>query len=561
MQEPSPGAILTHEDPRHAPTPLACSIAARADAAARCARPSPIPIFTDQVLPILEENCTSCHRGAKPKAHLDLTDRKKLLEGAAFGIVVLPGKASQSPLVKVLAASSKPHMPPKKQLSDADIATITKWIDGLDAADAGGPQHHRQGPRSLGVSDGGEGRAAGRQERKRGFATRSIASSWRSWKRKGLSPAPPADKARADPPRLLRPDRPAADARGGRGVRGRRRRRTPTRSWSTGCSRRRSTARSGAGTGSTWSATPRPTATSATAPSRTPGATATTSSARFNDDKPYDQFVREQLAGDELDPATTDAIIATGYYRLGLWDDEPADPRAGPLRRDWTTSSPRPARSFLGLTVGCARCHDHKIDPIPQKDYYRFVAFFHGVQRYGAAARRRSGTIGTRRGAASASRQEIAALPEAGGRADQGDDRDRGEGQAAPARRRDATTSSTRPNRLNIVRKHVPKRPERSGLADVSAAASGSVTNWQRRRPTGLAQALCVTESGPTPPRDLRAACAATRTSQGRQGRAGLPGGARACPTPTMPDAGRRRQDDGPAPRAGRLDRRRRTTR
>jgi hypothetical protein len=102
----------------------------------------------------------------------------------------------------------------------------------------------------------------------------------------------------------------------------------------------------------------------------------------FNDDKPYDQFVKEQLAGDELDEATHDSILATGYYRLGIWDDEPADPvqaRADELDDLIATTS----QAFLGLTVGCARCHDHKIDPIPQVDYYGLAAFFADVTSYG----------------------------------------------------------------------------------------------------------------------------------------------------------------------------------
>jgi mono/diheme cytochrome c family protein len=102
----------------------------------------------------------------------------------------------------------------------------------------------------------------------------------------------------------------------------------------------------------------------------------------FNDDKPYDQFLREQLAGDELDEVTKDSIIATGYYRLGIWDDEPADPvqaRYDEFDDLISTTS----QAMLGLTVGCARCHDHKIDPIPQSDYYGLLAFFADVTPYG----------------------------------------------------------------------------------------------------------------------------------------------------------------------------------
>ncbi|MGD9636878.1 MAG: PSD1 and planctomycete cytochrome C domain-containing protein [Pirellulales bacterium] len=102
----------------------------------------------------------------------------------------------------------------------------------------------------------------------------------------------------------------------------------------------------------------------------------------FNDDKSYDQFLREQLAGDELDTVTNDSIIATGYYRLGIWDDEAADPLLAKYDA-WDDIVSTTGQAMLGLTFGCARCHDHKIDPIPQADYYALVAFFADVTPYG----------------------------------------------------------------------------------------------------------------------------------------------------------------------------------
>jgi hypothetical protein len=102
----------------------------------------------------------------------------------------------------------------------------------------------------------------------------------------------------------------------------------------------------------------------------------------FNDDKPYDQFVIEQVAGDELPEPTRDAFIATGYYRLGVWDDEPADREQ--FRYDWLDDIvATTGQVFLGLTVNCARCHDHKIDPIPQRDYASLLAFFENITPMG----------------------------------------------------------------------------------------------------------------------------------------------------------------------------------
>jgi hypothetical protein len=101
----------------------------------------------------------------------------------------------------------------------------------------------------------------------------------------------------------------------------------------------------------------------------------------FNEDKPYDQFLREQLAGDELEEVTDETITATGYYRLGIWDDEPADPLQSRFD-EFDDIVSTTSQVMLGLTMGCARCHDHKIDPILQTDYYGLLAFLADVTPY-----------------------------------------------------------------------------------------------------------------------------------------------------------------------------------
>ena len=101
----------------------------------------------------------------------------------------------------------------------------------------------------------------------------------------------------------------------------------------------------------------------------------------FNDDMPYDRFIMEQLAGDELPDRDYSSLLATGYYRLGMWDDEVPD-LAQAIADDMDGIVDVTARTFLGIGLGCARCHDHKGDPIPQADYYRFAAFFAGVKPY-----------------------------------------------------------------------------------------------------------------------------------------------------------------------------------
>jgi len=108
----------------------------------------------------------------------------------------------------------------------------------------------------------------------------------------------------------------------------------------------------------------------------------------FNADKPFDQFIREQLAGDELfdgpptTPAEQDCLIATGYLRLGPHDNaaklfDEQDRSRAELLADVTETT---GAAFLGLTLSCCRCHDHKHDPLSQADHYRFRAFFAATQ-------------------------------------------------------------------------------------------------------------------------------------------------------------------------------------
>src|ERR671937_506551 len=95
---------------------------------------------------------------------------------------------------------------------------------------------------------------------------------------------------------------------------------------------------------------------------------------------PLRRLILEQLAGDELPDADADSLIATGYYRLGPWDDEPADPKEDRFDQldDMVNTT---SQVFLGLTLGCARCHNHKFEPLTALDYYRMVAVFNGLQR------------------------------------------------------------------------------------------------------------------------------------------------------------------------------------
>jgi len=105
----------------------------------------------------------------------------------------------------------------------------------------------------------------------------------------------------------------------------------------------------------------------------------------FNEDKPYTQFMREQIAGDVIEPVTTDGIIATSLLVCGPWD-QAGNAQSNAVQRAITREDELEdmigvvGQSFLGLTINCARCHAHKFDPIPHEDYYRIKSVFEGVK-------------------------------------------------------------------------------------------------------------------------------------------------------------------------------------
>jgi len=101
----------------------------------------------------------------------------------------------------------------------------------------------------------------------------------------------------------------------------------------------------------------------------------------FNQDRPYDRFIKEQIAGDELYPNDPAAKVATGFNRL--WPDESNLANPILMRQEILDDITDTVSSvFMGLTYGCAKCHDHKFDPILQKDYYKLQAFFAGTTNH-----------------------------------------------------------------------------------------------------------------------------------------------------------------------------------
>jgi mono/diheme cytochrome c family protein len=221
----------------------------------------------------------------------------------------------------------------------------------------------------------------------------------------------------------------------------------------------------------------------------------------FNEDKPYDQFIREQLAGDEMDERTDAQVIATGFYRLGPWDDEPADERQSHYDEldDILTTT---CQTFLGLTVNCARCHDHKLDPMPQADYYRLLSFFAGVTRYGGPDRGRDlrfsqvalaswDQVATNQAEVNEFEKELRKLNENIGHVE-GKFRSK-----LPGGERDDFAHDQ--HRVALVEKHIPDLFTQADFDDY-VELRRLRDELQKQAPNALPKALAVTEVGKTPP-------------------------------------------------------------
>ena len=101
----------------------------------------------------------------------------------------------------------------------------------------------------------------------------------------------------------------------------------------------------------------------------------------YNTDMPFDTFIVQQLAGDEIENRSFDSMVATGFLHLGVRDDEPTNPERA-IYDDLDGMLDVTCRATLAISMGCARCHDHKKDPLPQRDYYRMLSVFRGLKPY-----------------------------------------------------------------------------------------------------------------------------------------------------------------------------------
>ena len=102
----------------------------------------------------------------------------------------------------------------------------------------------------------------------------------------------------------------------------------------------------------------------------------------FNADKPFNEFVRQQIAGDEMDDSNTENLIATGFLRMGPWE-QTAMSVFRVTRQQWLDDvTDSVGQTFLAHPLQCCKCHDHKFDPLPTRDYYSMMAVFFGNAIY-----------------------------------------------------------------------------------------------------------------------------------------------------------------------------------
>jgi hypothetical protein len=353
--------------------------------------PQAVQFFESKVRPVLATHCFKCHGDVKkPKGGLRLDSLEAMLAGGDQGPALAPGKPGQSLLVKAITYDDQElKMPPSKKLTREQIADLTEWVKmgaPWPGADKTGVVAHKT---DNAISDKDRAHWSF-QPVKRPAVPKVKNTKWvhnpidafilAGLEAKGLEPNPPATRQELVrrvyydltglPPTIAEVEAFLADESPG--------------AYERLIDKLLASPHYGEKWARHWLDLVRFAETNSyERDNPKPNAWRFRDYVirSFNEDKPFDRFVREQLAGDELAPSDPDALIATGYYRLGIWDDEPSDPlqaRYDGLDDIVATTG----QVFLGLTLDCARCHNHKIDPIPQKDYYRLLAFFHNIKHY-----------------------------------------------------------------------------------------------------------------------------------------------------------------------------------
>jgi mono/diheme cytochrome c family protein len=342
-------------------------------------------------LRVLNANCSACHGAAAQMSGLDLHTREAALKGGSRGAAIVPGKAAESLLYQAVLRKGPLQMPPgKKGLSDADVEAIKTWIDqgakwpvsNVAAANAEPSWWSFKKIRRPAVPAGGaanpvdafvNAKLAEMKLKPAGAADRRTLIRRATVDLHGLPPSPQEIDAFVNDP--------APDA------------------YEKLIDRLLASPRYGERWGRHWLDVVRYADTGGFETDvYFPNAWRYRDYVirAFNDDKPYDRFVQEQVAGDELFPGdldleghfnipepklrTLDAKIATGMYTIGPAYHEAAL-FGGQVRYEWLTDVvDTTGEAFLGLTLGCSRCHNHKFDPLTQRDYHSMMAIFAGSE-------------------------------------------------------------------------------------------------------------------------------------------------------------------------------------
>ena len=337
--------------------------------------------FEKKIRPLLVERCYSCHSRAanKSKGGLRLDSREAILKGGDSGPAAVPGDPEKSPLLRAVRYTDEFKMPPKGKLPDASIADLAAWIRGGLAWPAGEAEatpsaaaESRTLPWSFRPIQSLERPAVKDVAWPLNDVDRFILAALEA---KGFSPAPPAGRAAllrrvtfdltGLPPDVEDLEAFLRDASPG--------------AFEKVVDRLLASPRFGERWARHWMDVAR------YADSNGFGADYTLDEAwryrdylidAFNRDLPYDRFVREQIAGDLLPSPVPEAtgFLLVGPKELAEYDKEK-------LRMDVVDEQLNTiGQAFLGLTFGCARCHDHKFDPIPTADYYALAGILRSTR-------------------------------------------------------------------------------------------------------------------------------------------------------------------------------------
>jgi hypothetical protein len=352
--------------------------------------PEQVEFFEKRIRPIFLERCQSCHNSKTHTAGLNLTSASGLNRGADSGRVIVPGEIEASRLLHVVSYEERIKMPPTGKLKEQEIQDLREWVK-LGAPWPTGPEEKAsvaETPRKHGYTPGQKDFWSFRPLRKvtppavkdeswvRTPIDRFILSRLESAQ---LRPAPPAGKlilirratldltglppAEEDIRAFLADDSPDAFAKV--------------------VDRLLASPRYGERWGRHWLDVARyADSTGADEDYRYPYAWKYRDYviSAFNRDIPFDRFIREQIAGDLLPPpdgegVNKDGIIATGFLALGpklVAEQDKVKMFYDIVDEQIETTG----KAFLGLSIACARCHDHKFDPISTKDYYSMASIF-----------------------------------------------------------------------------------------------------------------------------------------------------------------------------------------